>query len=131
VLYLNQDKEKEEEYKMTKNKWGGARPGSGRKPVKEPRKPRAFRLTDKEYAQVKKFIKIMKEDKKMRQNIVEEMKEYILNQIQEYGFDEYNQIEIDFAGLCEEEEVRQAAKELGYEIEPGEGEGVFWVYIAE
>ena len=59
------------------------------------------------------------------------MKEYILNQIQEYGFDEYNQIEIDFAGLCEEEEVRQAAKELGYEVEPGEGEGVFWVYIAE
>jgi len=130
VLYFNQDKEKKEEYKMTKNKWGGARPGSGRKPVKEPRKPRAFRLTDKEYAQVKKFIKIMKEDKKMRQNIVEEMKEYIQNQIQEYAF-KNNQIEIDFAGLCEEEEVRQAAKELGYEVEPGEGEGVFWVYIAE
>lgn len=115
---------------MTKNKWGGARPGSGRKPVKEPRKPRAFRLTDKEYAQVKKFIKIMKEDKKMRRNIVEEMKEYIQDQIKEYGF-ENNQIEIDFAGLCEEEEVRQAAKELGFEVEPGEGEGVFWVYIAE
>jgi uncharacterized hydantoinase/oxoprolinase family protein len=115
---------------MTKNKWGGARPGAGRKPVEEPRKPRAFRLTDKEYAQVKKIIKIMKEDKKMRQNIVEEMKEYIQNQIQEHGF-KNNQIIIDFAGLAEKEEIRQAAKELGYEVEPGEGEGVFWVYIAE
>jgi hypothetical protein len=67
----------------------------------------------------------------MRKNIVEEMKEYILNEIKEYGFDEYNQIEIDFGGLCEEEEVYQAAKELGYEVDPGEVLGVFWVYIAE
>lgn len=64
----------------------------------------------------------------MRWNIVREMKEYILNEIKENGFDEYNQIEIDFAGLCEEEEVYQAVKELGYEIGPGEGQGMFWIY---
>lgn len=56
---------RKEEHKTTKNTWGGYRPGAGRKPVEEPRKPRAFRLTDKEYAQAKKIIKIMKEDKNM------------------------------------------------------------------
>ena len=64
----------------------------------------------------------------MRWNIVREMKEYILNEIKENGFDEYNQIEIDFGGLCEEEEVYQAVKELGYVAEPGEGQGMFWIY---
>jgi hypothetical protein len=54
---------RKEEHKTTKNTWGGYRPGAGRKPVEEPRKPRAFRLTDKEYAQARKIIKIMKEDK--------------------------------------------------------------------
>ena len=66
----------------------------------------------------------------MRRN-VESMKEYIQEQIQERGFDDYRQIEIDFAGLAEKEEICQATKELGYEIEPGEGQGVFWVYVAE
>jgi hypothetical protein len=53
----------EAEYKASG--WGGYRPGSGRKPVKEKRKPYAFRLTQAEHAKVKAFIKKMKEENKM------------------------------------------------------------------
>jgi hypothetical protein len=67
----------------------------------------------------------------MRRITVESMKEYIREEIQERGLDEYNQIDIDFSGLAEEEEIRQAAKELGFEAEEGDIYGVFWVYIAE
>jgi len=42
------------------NSWGGYRPGSGRKPVDEPRKPYAFRLTQEEHAKVKEFIRELK-----------------------------------------------------------------------
>ena len=53
---------------MSKNTWGGSRPGSGRKPVEEPRKPRAFRLTDKEYVRAKEIINIMKEGENVTQS---------------------------------------------------------------
>jgi hypothetical protein len=53
----------EAEYKVTG--WGGSRPGSGRKPVEEKRKPYAFRLTQAEHQQVKEYIKKMKEENKM------------------------------------------------------------------
>jgi hypothetical protein len=66
----------------------------------------------------------------MKKMIVEEMKGYIQSEIAKKGFGD-NQIEIDFSDLAEESEIRQAAKELGYEIEPGEGGGMYWVYIAE
>ena len=65
--------------------------------------------------------------KKINRTTINEMKELIQRKIKEEGF-ENNQIEIDFAGLCEEVELLQAASELGYNIEEGEGEGVFWVY---
>jgi hypothetical protein len=63
-------------------------------------------------------------------NKIEMVKEYIQDQIQEHGF-ENNQIEIDFADICEVEETIQAAKELGYLATPGEGQGVWWIYTEE
>lgn len=48
------------------NNWGGARPGSGRKPSKEKRRPYSFRLTLAEHKRVKEFIQKMKEENKMR-----------------------------------------------------------------
>ncbi len=53
------------EHYYKKTTWGGAREGSGRKPVEEPRKPRAFRLTDKEYATAKEIINLLKEGENM------------------------------------------------------------------
>lgn len=46
------------------NNHGGKRSGAGRPPVPEPRKPRCFRLTDKEYQATKDFIKGMKNNLK-------------------------------------------------------------------
>ena len=60
---------------------------------------------------------------------IEMVKEYIQNQIQENGFIN-NQIEIDFADICEAYETIQAAKELGYEATPSKGQGVWWIYNA-
>lgn len=58
---------------------------------------------------------------------IESLKNYIREEIKERGF-KNNQIEIDFAGLGEEKEIFTAVKELGYEIETGTGQGVYWVY---
>ena len=52
--------------------------------------------------------------------------EYIQSQISERGF-ENNQIEIDFSGLCEEIDVVNAAKELGFKAEKSDGQGVWWI----
>ena len=65
--------------------------------------------------------------KKINRTTINEMKELIQRKIKEEGF-ENNQIEIDFTGLASEEEIKQAASELGYQAEPSEGEGVWWVY---
>jgi hypothetical protein len=46
---------------MAKDNWGGARPGSGRKPGPIKRKPYSFRLSPQEHKQVKSFIKKLKE----------------------------------------------------------------------
>ncbi len=58
------------------------------------------------------------------------MKKYIQDEIDKKGLED-GQIEIDFSGLCEEEETIQAAKELGYLAEKGEGQGVWWIYKEE
>jgi len=58
---------------------------------------------------------------------VNEMKDLIQRKIKEEGF-ENNQIEIDFSGLAEEKEIKLATKELEYNIEEGQGQGVFWIY---
>ncbi len=55
-------------------------------------------------------------------------KKYIVEKIEEIGLDENGQIRLDFTDLAEESEIKQAAKELGYEVEPGKGAGVYWIY---
>ncbi|NLO52120.1 MAG: hypothetical protein GX103_13295 [Bacteroidales bacterium] len=67
---------------------------------------------------------------KIMNSKIEMVKEYIQDEIQERGF-ENNQIEIDFAGICEESETIQAAKELDYLATPGEGQGVWWIYVEQ
>jgi len=55
------------------------------------------------------------------------IKQYIQERIREYGF-ENNQIRIDFTDIAEELEIIQAATELGYNAEPANGAGVWWIY---
>ncbi len=73
-----------------------------------------------------------REEEKMTMNYknIASMKKYIQDEIAKKGLED-GQIEIDFAGLCEEEETIQAAKELGYLAEKGEGQGVWWIYKEE
>lgn len=59
---------------------------------------------------------------------VEFLKKYINKEITERGLDEHNQIEIDFTGLGEKETIIKATEQLGYEVEKGEGQGVYWIY---
>jgi len=57
-------------------------------------------------------------------------KKYIREKIEEVGLDENGQIKLDFTGIAEEAEIKQAAQELGYEVEAGqehEGAGVYWI----
>lgn len=58
---------------------------------------------------------------------IEYVKEIITKKIEEEGF-KNDQIEIDFADICEEEEVQQAAQELGYQAAPATGQGCWWIY---
>ena len=58
---------------------------------------------------------------------IESLKNYIREEIEKRGF-KNNQIEIDFTELGEKKEIFIAAQELGYEIEVGKGQGVYWVY---
>ena len=73
-----------------------------------------------------------KEEEKMTMNYknIASMKKYIQDEIAKKGLED-GQIEIDFSGLCEEKETIQAAKELGYLAEKGEGQGVWWIYKEE
>lgn len=61
--------------------------------------------------------------KNISRTTVNGIKELIERKIKEEGFNN-DQIEIDFAGLAEEEEIKQAISELGYQAEPSEGEGI-------
>lgn len=62
---------------------------------------------------------------------VEFIKEYIEGSISENGLDENDQIELEFSDFGETEEIRIAASQLGYEVESGEGAGMYWIYIPE
>lgn len=59
------------------------------------------------------------------------LKDGIKEAIKEKGLDGYGQIELDFADLSKEEEIREASKELGFKIEKGEGQGVYWLLLKE
>lgn len=53
--------------------------------------------------------------------------EYIKSQIEEKGLNK-GAIEIDFAGLCEEVDIYNAAEALGYKAEKSTGLGVYWIF---
>lgn len=54
-------------------------------------------------------------------------KNYIKEQIQQRGLDENNQIEIDFSDICTKDDAISSAFSLGYSLEQGEGQGVWWL----
>lgn len=58
---------------------------------------------------------------------LENIKNYIKEEIEERGFQD-NQIEIDFSGICEEKELKEACTEMNFKCEKGEGQGVWWIY---
>lgn len=61
-------------------------------------------------------------------NNTEYAKQYIEEQVAERGM-ENDQIEINFSGICAEEETIQAAKELGYEADNENcAEGTWYIY---
>lgn len=67
----------------------------------------------------------------MRSEYIEDAKDVIKNTINENGFDN-NQVRVNFADVCEEDETIQAAHELGYEAEKdGDNDGMWWIYIEE
>lgn len=61
-------------------------------------------------------------------NNLEYAKQYIENEIRERGL-KNDQIEINFSDICEEKEVVEAAKQLGYEADNENcTEGTWWIY---
>lgn len=86
------------------------------------------RRTPPEYVKELIEYKITKEMEKMKNNTIESLKNYITEEIKEKGL-ENNQIQIDFTDLFEEfEELKTAAEQLGYQVQEGEGLGVYWIY---
>lgn len=67
-----------------------------------------------------------KEDKAEVSNL-EPVRIYIKQQLREKGL-KNNQIEIDFSNVCTKEEVVKVAEELGFNLERGEKEGVWWLF---
>lgn len=60
-------------------------------------------------------------------NNLEPVRLYIKQQLREKGL-KNNQIEIDFSNVCTKEEVIKVAEELGFHLERGEKEGVWWLF---
>ena len=58
---------------------------------------------------------------------LENVRIYIKQQLREKGLTN-NQIEIDFSNVCTKEEVVSVAEELGFNLERGEKEGVWWLF---
>lgn len=58
---------------------------------------------------------------------LEPVRIYIKQQLREKGL-KNNQIEIDFSDVCTKEEVVKVAEELGFNLERGEKEGVWWLF---
>ncbi|WP_097028276.1 hypothetical protein [Clostridium peptidivorans] len=58
---------------------------------------------------------------------LENVRIYIKQQLREKGL-KNNQIEIDFSNVCTKEEVVKVAEELGFNLERGEKEGVWWLF---
>ena len=59
---------------------------------------------------------------------IESLKDYIQEEIKTRGL-ENNQIEIDFTDLFKDFlELETAADQLGYSVQSGEGQGMYWIY---
>ncbi|WP_186429627.1 hypothetical protein [Clostridium sp. BSD9I1] len=58
---------------------------------------------------------------------LEPVRIHIKQQLREKGL-KNNQIEIDFSNVCTKEEVVRVAEELGFNLERGEKEGVWWLF---
>lgn len=66
------------------------------------------------------------EDTTEKDNL-ENVKIYIKQELRKKGF-KNNQIEIDFSNICTKEEVIKVAEELGFNLERGDKEGVWWLF---
>ena len=53
---------------------GGAREGSGRKPLKEPRLNHTVRATQDEWTLVREFVRMVREDINACRSVIEELK---------------------------------------------------------
>ncbi|QGU94445.1 hypothetical protein GOM49_04410 [Clostridium bovifaecis] len=76
-------------------------------------------------AAIKKIFHVG-EDKIEKDNL-ENVKIYIKQELRKKGF-ENNQIEIDFSNVCTSEEVIKVAEQLGFNLEKGDKEGVWWLF---
>ena len=78
---------------------------------------------------IKEIIKkifYVSEDKKKKDNL-ENVKIYIKQELKKKSF-KNNQIEIDFSKICTNEEVIKVAEQLGFNLERGDKEGVWWLF---
>lgn len=64
---------------------------------------------------------------KTKKDNLASIKGYIKQELNKKGF-KNNQIEIDFSSICTEEEVIKVADELGFNLERGDKEGVWWLF---
>lgn len=64
---------------------------------------------------------------KTKKDNLANIKSYVKQELNKKGFMN-NQIEIDFSSVCTEEEVIRVAEELGFNLERGDKEGVWWLF---
>ncbi|KYH29618.1 MULTISPECIES: hypothetical protein [Clostridium] len=78
---------------------------------------------------IKKIIRgiLRLDDGVKEKDRIENVKAYIKQKLREKGF-KNNQIEIDFSDIYTDEEVIKAAEELGFGLERGEKDGVWWLF---
>ena len=67
----------------------------------------------------------------VRSEYIKNAQDVIKNTIYENGFDN-NQVRVNFADICTEEETVAAAHAMGFEAEKdGDNDGMWWIYIKE
>lgn len=105
---------------MTKSNWGGTRPGAGRKPSKEKRRPYSFRLTLAEHKVVKEFIKKMKEENKMKESKKLEFSKEIVRERDELSHEDMMEKAwkfIEDVGITDDENVHAEDPDNRYLVE--------------
>lgn len=78
---------------------------------------------------IKEIIKriFYKSEDTTKKDNFESVKIYIKQELNKKGF-KNNQIEIDFSNICTNEEVIKVAEQLGFNLERGDKEGVWWLF---